>query len=606
MDLLVGREKAEALRVYVNMHQNEGDSSLLILAQKGLSLAQNENLLEYQISFERLTGSLLMAGGKIDSGIVWLDKAFISARQHKLEDEIGEIEGVLGSAYYRKGHMEDAIEHWLPTLNYLEKTGKPYSFGVRLTQIGNAYLMLGQTKTGILYNRKALRVDTMLKMEGMMSRIYNSLGYGFDELKDYDSAIYCYQEAYELGKKTNDDYRMGMSRINICAALESQDKVDEARDCLKETIAFLKERKMDDYLIHVYTTLLNLQLNNDENNEAQSTIDSIKHYLTFYPTEHILLQLPKMEYMVFQALGDYKHALERFKKFTELNDSVSAASKLLEIEQLRLAYETEKKDEKLKAAKRENALKDERNKRTRNLWIASSLALILLFGVLILAKNRGLIKKKKELAESKVHHQLDVLKATIDGQEQERKRIAQELHDGIGQQFTAIKLAYDSLAEKVDSKTEKMSALIEHAAQDVRSLSHQMMPKVLQDVGLVAALRDLIESVQSKEGPGVSFTSRNISARLIEQQEINLYRICQELLNNALKHANATEINVMLYRAEGKVILLVNDNGKGVNLAGKEGHGLMNINSRSEAIGAQYFIESAEGEGFTFTLKLIA
>jgi signal transduction histidine kinase len=603
-DLLKGVEKLDALRTYLHQNQNDTSSQLVKLAFEGLEQSQEEQIFEYQVSFKRLVGSVLMARGDFDSAHVWLNNALTQAKKQAAKDEIGEINGVLGSLFYRKRDMESAIGHWIPSLEYLESTEKSYSYGVRLTQIGNAYLMLGNPETGIEYNRKALAIDTITKMDFMLGRIYNSLGYGYDELKDYDSAIYCYNQAYEIGQKMDDKERMAFAKINICSAYESQNQNTEAKECLVGTIQFLKENGLQEYLVHTYTTLVNLQINTEQYEAAIYSIDSIKHYLAKYPDPSISIQLPEMLSMALEGKGDFEGALKHFKEHMRLQDSMLQASRRLEIEDLRIAYETEKKDQALKASKRENQLKDERNQRTRNLWAASIVALLAVMGVLMLAFNRRLIQRKREIAENKVQSQMQVLKATIDGQEQERKRIAKELHDGIGQQFTAIKMAYEQLAEKVDSKAEKMNLLIEHAAQDVRTLSHQMMPKVLQEIGVESAIRDLVESLQSEKGPKVSFTSRNMRERLAEQIEINLYRICQELLNNAIKYADATEIEVMLYKADGNVLMVVDDNGKGADAKQLNGHGYMNIHSRSESMGATYTTETRANSGLTFTIKV--
>ncbi|MGB0429814.1 MAG: tetratricopeptide repeat-containing sensor histidine kinase [Bacteroidia bacterium] len=603
-NLLKGVEKLEALKVYVNQNQNDTAIQLVKLALDGLDQAKTSNQDIYQISFKRLLGSVLMARGQFDSAKVWLNQALSHAQKIAAKDELGEINGVLGSWYYRTRDMESAIAHWIPSLEYLERTDKNYSLGVRFTQIGNAYLMLGNAATGIEYNRKALAVDTIKKMDFMLGRIYNSLGYGYDEIKKHDSAIYFYNQAYEIGQRTNDVERMAFAKINICSAYESQKQNTQAKACLIETIQFLKDNSLQEFLVHTYSTLVNLQISTNQFQSALASIDSINQYLKKYPDPSISIQIPQMLSMALEGKHDFEGALKHFKEYIRLQDSVLEASRRLEIEDLRIAYETEKKDEALKASKRENLLKDERNLRTRTLWIASIIALMAIMGILILAFNRRLIQRKKEIAENKVQSQLQVLKATIDGQEQERKRIAKELHDGIGQQFTAIKMAYEQLAEKVDTKAEKMSSLIEHAAQDVRTLSHQMMPRVLQEVGVEPAIRDLVEALQTPDGPTLTFTSRNMNYRLSEQQEINLYRICQELLNNAFKHANASEIEIMLYTADRNILLVIDDNGIGANKENLKGHGYMNINSRVEAMGASYTVQTALGKGYTFTLKL--
>lgn len=249
--------------------------------------------------------------------------------------------------------------------------------------------------------------------------------------------------------------------------------------------------------------------------------------------------------------------------YSERSDSVTNASKFAEIEDLRLAYETEKKDEKIRTIKIESDLKDQRNQRTRNQWILSVIALGLLIVILALVNNRRLLKKKKELAENQILHQQEVIRATINGQEEERKRVAQELHDGIGQQFTAIRLALESGKVNTDETQNKVTGLVSQTAEEVRRLSHQMMPKTLQELGVGVAIKDLVNSIASEHGPKVEFISRKMDGRLEEAQEINIYRICQELLNNAIKHSEAETIDVMLYKAEKHILLVVSDNGKG-------------------------------------------
>lgn len=598
-----GLTRIQAIKSVIHLKQNSPDSILFIWCEKGLEWSADNEQLDLQASFNRLKGSLLMASGNYDSAKPFLEKALLIATQHDIELEIGHSQGVLGSLHYRIQDSEMAIEYWIPTLRFLKTNNYLYSFGIRLTQIGNAYLELGDTKTGIKYNKQALEVDEISSKPGLRARVYNSLGYGFDELQQFDSALYYYNLAYKVGVEQEDNYRMAISKINMCSAYESMNQTREAKACLSSTIDMLKKVDLKEYLPHVYTTMLNLQLNGAEYKSSLNTIDSIKRYLNLFPDQNLINDLPKMESMANEGLGNYKMALQQFKKYSKLKDSLNEASKYAQVEELRIKYETELKDQKIVEMNNLNELKDARNSRNQFLWAMLFLGSSLIFVLVLFALNRRYLLKKKQLAENEVKHQLEVLTATIQGQEEERKRIAQELHDGIGQQISAIKFYHESISEKLSEQENKMGFLLEQTANDIRSLSHQMMPKVLQEIGLDAALNELVNSIGENTDIKFNYTSSGYSKRLTAIVEVNIYRICQELLNNALKHSKASEVDVLFYKSEGSMFLVVSDNGVGATSFSNDGHGLLNIKSRAKAIKSNYFFETEHDKGFSFTLS---
>lgn len=601
---LKGLAKVEAIRDHVYKLQNDTSAYLIPLADEGLRLCEKDGYAKVAPTMLRLLGSLCRGRGKTDTALVLLNRALELAMAQKLDSERYEILGVRGTVYSNIQEYEKGIADYIATLNYLEESGKFFSLGHRLGSIGNAYLYLGMVENGIKYNRKALMMDTVMQIPWMLSRIYNSLGYACDELGKYDSALFYYDKTFMIAQSQKDSVRMGMAKVNICSALEANGEYEEAEDCLISTNYFLKQAELEEYCVHTYSTLVNIQLKAGQGKKALESIGSLQFYLNQYPDDLVKTNVPEMLSMAYEATGQVDSALKYKKIHAELQDSLAKASKLEQIEELRLTYETEKKDEEIRTTKRENELKDERNKQIQTLWLISVIALLLFSAFIYLSINRRLLKKKNELAQQKAEEKQALLKASINGQEEERKRIARELHDGIGQQFTAIKLAYESSDLKAANEPGKMSQLIEQAADDVRNLSHQMMPRVLQEVGLKSALSDLVDSVNSKEGLKVTFESRNIDERFHESIEINFYRIAQELINNALKHADASEISTMLYRADNQLILMVDDNGKGVDLEKVKGHGLTSMRSRVEAIGAELDMESSKGNGFMAQVKL--
>ncbi|MDQ1087867.1 sensor histidine kinase [Siphonobacter sp. SORGH_AS_1065] len=204
--------------------------------------------------------------------------------------------------------------------------------------------------------------------------------------------------------------------------------------------------------------------------------------------------------------------------------------------------------------------------------------------------------------------------ALLEGQEEERKRLAQELHDGVGQLLTGIRLQIELLQNASYTDKEKISyqvlkELVLETIETVRQISYDLMPSVLTDFGLISALRLLSEKITKISGIKVRFNSGEFPVRLSSIIEVNLYRIVQEAINNSLKYAKASVIDITLTEKKGKINLRIQDDGIGFNpeeLAKKAiAHsGLGNMKLRAESIGSTFEISSIIGKGTTIKIEL--
>jgi signal transduction histidine kinase len=198
--------------------------------------------------------------------------------------------------------------------------------------------------------------------------------------------------------------------------------------------------------------------------------------------------------------------------------------------------------------------------------------------------------------------------ALLEGQEEERRRLARELHDGIGQMLTGLKLYTEKLGE-VPFQTDKqrrhydeLRRLLHETIEATRTVSFNLMPAVLVDFGLPAALRLLAEQTAKGSGIAVAFSGPKEEYRWVPSLEIGLYRITQEALNNAVKHARAGRIAVSLSQQRGRVQLRVEDDGVGFEFrrgttGQPPGNGLSNLRTRAELLGGTFRISSAPGAG---------
>jgi signal transduction histidine kinase len=239
--------------------------------------------------------------------------------------------------------------------------------------------------------------------------------------------------------------------------------------------------------------------------------------------------------------------------------------------------------------------------------------------------NRELVRTQQELLRTtEEKYQLQVAEkkvrtaALMEGQEDERRRFARELHDGIGQMLTGVRLHAEKLRqvpfpeEKQRKRFEELRSLIQETIQTTRQVAFNLMPSVLGDFGLEAALQLLADQVASASGVKISFAGSGEEKRLPPATEIALYRIGQEALHNAIKHAQATRVEVQLSRENGGAVLRIEDNGKGFNpektipKQGRQlvGSGLENMRTRADLLGGDLAMASKPGKGTRVVITL--
>ncbi len=207
----------------------------------------------------------------------------------------------------------------------------------------------------------------------------------------------------------------------------------------------------------------------------------------------------------------------------------------------------------------------------------------------VLLYRRKMLENQLKMQEVENQHQQEMLNATLKSQEEERNRLGTELHDGVGAMLSSIKLNLQVAKRKegVDSLDPVLGHLDETITQ-VRNISHQMMPIILKKYGLKHAIEDLFSKI-SCDGLSASISHWD-DPQIKDQDTPMLYRIVQELVNNSIKHAEASEIDFQIHNQEGKIEIEYSDNGKGYPqevLKSSEGMGLLNIKNRAQVIDAK-------------------
>jgi len=240
-------------------------------------------------------------------------------------------------------------------------------------------------------------------------------------------------------------------------------------------------------------------------------------------------------------------------------------------------------------------------------------------GDLLIRSIRYAIERKRaEEEHQKLLEQRIRSLAIIEAQENERRRISRELHDGLGQLLSAAKLNTGMIEfmqghdkEKASEIIKQIENIISKAIVEARRIAHDLRPTTLDDFGLLPALRILCQEFSKLTGVKVKFQVSQLLERIEPKVEIAIYRIIQESFNNISKYAEATEVSLDLYRQDNMVYVKVKDNGKGfdVNAASRNkkmgsGFGLLNMRERAELIGGKVEIKSEPGEGTEVQLEV--
>ena len=295
-------------------------------------------------------------------------------------------------------------------------------------------------------------------------------------------------------------------------------------------------------------------------------------------------------------------------KFDE-NEKYLNAENGKQINELQAKYETEKKEQTI-------SLQEIRLSKQRLLLIGGTILFSLLLLSVYLFYRRYKLKKEKELQEKLIHQREEATINILTAEEKERKRIAADLHDGVGQLMTAAWLNLQVLEKQAANANEeqqqllnKTTLLVGESCKEVRQVSHNMMPNALLKKGLINAVKEFTQQIDTSV-LSINLQSEGLDMELDSITETILYRVIQECLNNTIKHAAASELDISIYHAAGVIDVLIEDNGSGFDTTtidnNENGLGLQNIRSRILFLKGTVDWDSSPGNGTVVAIHLPA
>ncbi|NHF59972.1 tetratricopeptide repeat protein [Flavobacteriaceae bacterium TP-CH-4] len=463
----------------------------------------------------------------------------------------------------------------------------------------------GDTDQAIVNYQKALELATKLKAHRLKNKIAANLSYCYMNKEQYDQAIAIGKRALAESSINNFSPKY-IIPSNIGSSYQLLKQYDSALYYFE-----MSHRLASDSGVKLHIATADYDIGSFYFDQGMPE-KAIPYFMQSYALSDSIESYPAIARAsrslshAYEQQGDYRNSLRFLKKHQIIEDTLAERSKQKKLEEFQTKYATKEKEEQILILDKENAQKaaiiQQKEYQRTLLWtIFTSIVLLLGFGMW----GWHRMNKKKLLSKQENLR----YKSIIETEQKERKRIAQDLHDSLGQTISAIRMQAASLTLPEDQEPAhgKLIKQVDHAYDELRNISHNIMPDTLIKLGLVPAIRELVTELTVDNMLKIELQAEEPVQHLSEDESVNLFRIVQEILSNTIKHAQATLVNVILENNNKHFALRISDNGKGMDpntIDVSKGLGWKNIVSRATLISAKMDVKSQPDHGTTISILL--
>ncbi len=563
----------------LSQNQKVADS-LAIIYEKGILKNTAELELLRNLSFNEVTD--------FSKALIYAEELIELSKQS--ENHLYLFRGYINKGNKLKflGELGKSLKAYILGLNAAIKASYTSGEGHAYSSIANVYALLNDHENSIIYYNKAIN---LLKNSGDTIMLASAILNAGDEYlthKDYDSALMLFKEAEFLYAKVNyttgTAYTMGnigMVYANTGNNLLAEQYMDQAIDLL--------ESSRDYYPICFYLiTMAELYRGKDDLTNAlvyaNKSLTLAMQYQLKQQVSDANLKLSELH----ELSGDPVKSLDYYKDYVIYRDSVIDVETVKKIADQRTEFEVSLREKEIDLLKKRELL-------TKTYILIAGILLVFTMVVLLYFRQRFITtrlmaEKQQQSDHEKIKNLLSTqeakaLQSMVKGQESERKRLAQDLHNHFGSLLATIKVNFNGIDAQLVPNYHVLSGLIDQACDNIRNASHELNMGISKDFGLVPALQELTSHLKQSNELEVVFSATIESKKLRSDDEIIVYRIVQELVGNALKHAQAGRLTITLtyFESDHLINIMVDDNGKGFNPD--------SINSAQSGIGLKSLIE---------------
>jgi signal transduction histidine kinase len=524
-----------------------------------------------------------------------------------------------------KFNSELALELYIRANQYYEKIGDLKQSNVIKRYLAERYSKSGFLQESLGLYREVLNYYQSIKDSLMQARLHYDISKVLAVRADMEESLNSLQRAITLNESIQDTSLM----VNILLDKVSKYILLNERDSalITSTLAFDISSDADNKK-QIAKSLFYIGYINMKDVQFKKAIKYLEKSVEINPAlpyDSDRRETYKNLIKAYENIDDFEKSLMFSKKYVAINDSILNRDRITSINNLSIKHQSYEKNKEIQLLELENQNVNQKNIMQRNVlyFVAGGFGLLLIALYYIIRfysqkiRTENIIntqqhkidqQKIKELEDTM---QINNMQSMIIGQERERERIAKDLHDSLGGLLSTVKLQFDqfksTLSGKQDSKEYyKAADLLDSAVEEVRVISRNLQPGALSKLGLIPAINDLINRFDGDNYPTVFFQHYNLPLKISEMVGLNIYRIIQELMNNTIKYADASEVLIQLNYKDGDLYVQYEDDGVGFNInnLNARGMGLENIEYRVRYLKGRMSIETKEGDGVSYFIKI--
>lgn len=527
------------------------------------------------------------------------------ARRSTQKDALAWCYVNIGEAYLCEGDYTTASEYYYLALDEVKKLPVTHTTVNVYNSLGQVNLRLGQAEKAMYYFNTAEDMSRREKLYYQLAMTYTYKGQHYTDIHKPDSARKYFNGVMDIGVQIGKVDLRAMANADLGKTYISEGEYNKAVSFLRSAIA-LAQNRFPYIVVDASYSLGDAWYHLHKYGEAEAILDTALHEIISHNYRDYYITCYNKLIDVYKATGQYKKAMDYMDTVAVLKEALTSAEKARAINQMEIKYKTAEKDKVI--AQNGLVIAQQNNTLTRkNFWIAGTAgSILLLLFAAVGFYNRLRTRQRLQAGQIKTLQQentISILKGVVQGEENERTRIARELHDGIGGMLSAAMMRFMTIRHENPAITqsnayrEAMDTLTE-MGDEIRKTAHNLMPEVLLKQSLPEAVQSYCNSMQVRDSLQIDFQSFGDFSDIMQEFKLSAYRIVQELLKNIQKHAKASHALVELQMHDQTLTITVEDNGTGFDTTGvKSGMGLKNLDTRIRSFDGHYTIESDPGKG---------
>ncbi len=613
--------KSELLpRIYdlrAMMHRMEGqDDQAMALLKEAALFAEEEENIEYYGQLLNQISTIYHSSGEVDSAIFFFNK-IIEIKQ-VIGDEMGLLSDYItvGNLHLEVGRYQEAQSNLILALQQAENLQDTLSQTNISLDIARVYLDERLLLPAEKYANQAVLLAQQNEIPFLEAQSLVTLGDVHLEFNRQDSALASFQKAAHLYQGLNSKKQLANILVKMAAVENSPSRFLEAKAALSEALEVYQQEQDRIGELNTLLDLCQVLLQTKDHQSLLPLLNKAEQMAVSSQNLSSLEETHRLKSRHFEKLGQFQSALHHYRIHKTIQDSLLNEETAMIVQEMDQRFQTEKKDKEIAQQKAELEQQQSvlRQQAFDNILLLIGILLLVAlsaFVIIINRRNKQLSAQRLSALQKEKESQL--LRAMIKGEEQERVRIARDLHDSLGAIMASAKLRVNTLSHQVPELKTMNSfhiaeELIDEACQNVREISHDMIPGSLGKYGLEDAVRRMCATIE-KGKPELSVTYIPFGLENLKDDIVatNVFRMVQELLRNVLKHAEAKEVIVQLTLEDQQLIITVEDDGKGFDKQAEQfqaGLGLESIQTRALSLHGQLDIDSRPDEGTTFSISI--